>query len=78
MVAVRMFRSQPVPKVQAPQTAQEWHRLMQQAIARAEMLKHRHLPGLQVSMAAGNAEQHLRSLGIISQTCIDRVFPLPK
>jgi hypothetical protein len=77
-MTVRLYNPPPAPKVPSPTTYDEWARLMRQVIERAEVLEHRRLPGLRAAMAKGAAEQHLRSLGIISQTCLDREFPLPK
>jgi hypothetical protein len=77
-MTARMFNAPPAPKVQAPKSHTEWTKLMRLVVERAEALQHRHLPGLRASLAKGNAEKHLRTLGIISQADLDREFPLPK
>ena len=77
-MTARMFNLSPPPKVVTPKSHDEWSRLMRQVIERAEQLQHRHLPGLRASLAGGNAEKHLRTLGIIHQGDIEREFPLPK
>ena len=74
----RMFNPPPTAKVQAPKSHEEWTRLLRQVVERAEMLQHRQLPGLRASLAQGAAERHLRTLGILCQTDLDREFPLPK
>lgn len=76
-MTARMFKPPAAPAVQAPKSPEEWTRLMRQVIERAETLQHRHLPGLRASLVQGNAEKHLRLLGIISQADLDRQFPLP-
>ena len=74
----RMANPPSPPTVPVPKNPVEWNRLMQTVIARAEELGHRHLPGLRASMAKGEAEKHLRSLGIIHPADIDREFPPPR
>lgn len=64
--------------VRAPQTVQEWNRLMMDVIAQAETTEDRRLPGLRKALVDGKAETHLRRLGIISAVDMGREFPKPK
>ncbi len=58
-----------------PRTAQEWGRLMQEVIVRAESLEDRRLPGLRLALVSGISESHLRKMGIISTVDLEREFP---
>lgn len=65
----------PRPRIQPPERRQEWQRLMQLVIHRAELLGDRRLSGLRRALADGEAELTLRRLGIIHQGDIQREFP---
>lgn len=74
-MAERLFNPPPAKTVRIPKTHPEWVQLMRQAIEQAEASQHRALPGLRAALASGNAERHLRTLGIISPADIEREFP---
>ncbi len=67
----------PSPTLSLPQSISDWNRLLQQAIEQAAAGQSRHLPGLRQALVDGTAEKHLRKLGIICPTDIDREFPRP-
>jgi len=62
--------------IRTPQTSTEWTRLMMAVIDRAEQTGSTYLQGLRHAQANGKAEAHLRRLGIIHTTDIEREFPL--
>lgn len=62
--------------IRAPESIQEWNRLMMDVISRAESLEDRRLPGLRKALVDGKAETHLRKLGVISPADVEREFPL--
>ena len=66
----------PAPK--GPTDPIGWNRLLQVVIARAISIGSPAVPGLQAALMQGKSETHLRRLGILSQTDIDREFPPPK
>jgi hypothetical protein len=74
-MATRLMKAPAKPKIQAPKSVPEWHRLMMMTIERAGAAKSKLVPGLRDALAKGQAEAFLRRLGIIHQNDIDRLFP---
>jgi hypothetical protein len=71
----RLMHSPAKPKIQAPQTHAEWHKLMMSAIDRATTTKSRLAVGLRDALAKGQTEPFLRKLGIIHPNDLERLFP---
>jgi hypothetical protein len=71
----RLMNAPTKPKIQAPQTQNDWRKLMQVVITRASEVQHRLLPGLLDAQVKGQTESFLRKLGIIHQNDIERLFP---
>lgn len=65
----------PTPAAGIPKNSIEWHRLMTQAIARAEAGGSKRVQILRQALASGQIEQTLRRMGIISVVDIEREFP---
>lgn len=63
--------------VAAPQSKDDWDRLMAKAIERATATSSRLQGGLQQALAAGKSEQVLRRLGILSMADLEREIPKP-
>ena len=63
--------------IQAPERKVDWQRLMQAAIARAELIGSPQVHGLRKALADGQSEAYLRRLGIIHEGDILREFPAP-
>jgi hypothetical protein len=74
-MASRAFNQPKNNTIKAPSNLEEWRHLMRQAIDRAEIQNDRRAAGLRKALADGNAEKHLRQLGIISPADILREFP---
>lgn len=74
-MATRVFTNKAPTAIQPPKTLNEWRLLMRQVIERAEIQGDRRVEGLRKAMADGNAERHLRMMGIIHPTDILREFP---
>lgn len=66
----------PPPKRKIPAGPHGWNQLLSQAIRRAESLQDPRLAGLRKAMLEGRSEQALRLLGILSETDIEREFPV--
>lgn len=65
-------------RVLAPTRRDDWKQLLRKAITRAEASKDRRLAGLRHALVKGQAEQHLRRMGIIAERDIEREFPVKK
>lgn len=76
-MATRAFNQPPqTSPVKMPRNLEEWATLMRKAIEHAEATGDRRIHGLRKALVDGNSERHLRTLGIISETCLHREFPL--
>jgi hypothetical protein len=64
--------------IQAPNRRDDWKQLLTKAIARAEASGDRRAIGLKQALINGEAERHLRRLGIIHEGDLLREFPVKK
>lgn len=62
--------------IQAPNRRDDWKQLLTKAIARAESAGDRRAVGLKQALINGEAERHLRRLGIIHEVDLTREFPV--
>lgn len=67
----------PAKRIQAPDRREDWKQLLVKAIQRAETSGDRRLEGLKRALVDGQAERHLRRLGIIHDVDLSREFPVP-
>lgn len=74
-MATRIFNRIP-PTIKAPANLDEWHGLIRRTIDLAHSQGDRRAHGLRKALADGNAERHLRLLGIISEADLLREFPV--
>jgi hypothetical protein len=65
-----------VKRRQAPERLEDWKQLLRKAIQRAETSGDRRLEGLKRALVDGQAESHLRRLGIIHDVDLSREFPI--
>jgi len=63
-------------RIQAPDRREDWKQLLVKAIQRAEATGDRRLEGLKRALVDGQAERHLRRLGIIHDVDLSREFPV--
>jgi len=68
----------PPPQKKAPTRKVDWDVLLRLAIARATTAKDPRLEGLRAALGRGQAERHLRGLGIVHEGDLDREFPAPQ
>ena len=72
-MATRVFNL--VPSKSPIQMPTNWHTFMLKVIDKAERTTDRRLPGLRKALVEGQAEKHLRLMGIICEADISREFP---
>lgn len=61
--------------IQAPNRREDWKQLLNKALARAEASGDRRAIGLKQALIDGEAEKHLRRLGVIHEGDLTREFP---
>ena len=76
-MAARMHKA-PKPRIKAPATHNDWHKLMVAAIQQAEKVQDKRANSLRLALAQNKAEQQLRKMHIICPADILRVFPEPQ
>ena len=63
------------PTIQSPRTPHEWKNLAALALEQARAAGDPRVGGLQRALETGQAEKHLRLMGIVCSTDINREFP---
>ena len=63
--------------VKLPQTHDDWHQLMMQALQLAEKVQDPRTNGLRAALAEGKSEAYLRKIGVICPADLKREFQTP-
>jgi len=69
------LQEQKKPTIRLPANQYEWTQLISKVLASAERNRDPRAAGLRKAKDSGQAEKHLRLMGIVCQADIDREFP---